>query len=103
MRGRLGAARGRSVRSLLHAVSGFGASLGRRLKLPLRIRQPAVERKYRLRIAGVGHGDLNGGKFGVPLIDLHAPNVLFGPRLVVDPDMAIGMEQEKRLFPSRGR
>src|SRR6185503_10288842 len=73
------------------------------LKFPLWIGQPAVERKYRLRIAVVGHGDLKGGEFRVPFIDLDAADVLFGPRLVIDPHVAIGMKKEQWLFPSGSR
>src|SRR5947207_7622264 len=79
------------------------AGLRRWFKLPLRIGQPPVELKHRLRVAGVLDGHLNCWKFDVPFIDLDATDVLFGPRLVVDPDVAIGMEEEQRFFPSRSR
>src|SRR5437870_410730 len=73
------------------------------LKLPLRIGQSAVKRKYRPGIPIIGHSDLKGGEFGVPFIDLDAADVFFRPGLIVHPDVAIGMEKEQRLFPTRSR
>src|SRR5712671_2960296 len=74
-----------------------------RLKLPLRIVQPAVEPEHRFGIARLGHQYLNRWKLVVPLIDLDAADVLFGPRLIVDPDVTIGMQEEQRLFPIGSR
>ena len=74
-------------------------SFRRRLILPLGIIQPAVEFKHRFRIARIEDGDLNCGELIVPFNDLDAADVFFGPGLVVDPDVAIGMEEEEWFFP----
>src|SRR5437660_7884306 len=73
------------------------------LKLPLGIVEPAVEPEHRFRIARLGHQYLNRRKLVVPFIDLDAADVLFRPRLIVDPNVSIGMEKEQRLFPIRSR
>ena len=70
-----------------------------RLKLPLWIGEPAIEGKYHFRVAGVGHRELNRRKFCVPFIDLDAADVLFGPRLIVNPDVTIRMKEEQWFFP----
>lgn len=85
----------------LSAAGGW--RLGWWLKFPLGIVEPAVEFEHGFRISSFGHGDLNGGKFVVPLVDLDAADVLFRPRLIVDPDVSIGMEEEQRLFPIGSR